>query len=678
MGKAARPTTNRTSRAKAKAKAAATSSAALAALSATTPLFDQVEDEEALARTTPRKKRSRTMEECVQKAIRDNFPGFRPGQATMLMNDQGKTLYQVLMDDRRAIDLGLAGAPVLGKLYYEQKRKEFTYSDAPQKKLKVKDDRELLNNDLVQALEQLHKHPKSYEDALEFLGSGPALNQRSLVLLFLQALQFNPNGGPEPVGFLVNLVKFCHRHGVHTAYPVEWGLVRSHLDEALVRSLSQWKSSNLKAKVWWESLRSHLDCFVPLTACDECMNAVDDYAKVEKSLCEVVQSSQLGMKLFGAVHRQYQSTKVSQIIKEEIGKLVGQNVTLARVTEHRQEFLKKMTDMGRDPRENHTKRPVELTYRGVLVPVVVHSHYDEYLMSEAAQLESMAVDVGVVSALFCEDSLVPQNRAKPTIHIDLEVVNSAVVARKAAAAALIVDAPCGDAILASLTSHQAHMAQLHRAWRVTMAFWHSVVGEGSERRLKDEILKCLPSDTKKVSVEVAAAALDELSRSKLVSFCGLGLQSMFSSVQTFVSDIRSGKAPKYDGTNDSPFLKQIMAAVALFLTWKKPGAAGSADTPTLLYGKDAAVAKLEHLTVQRELKLAVSLADMADLQVYAWLLDGTEREKVAQMADDIIKQDIVGAASSAALSSAQPVPKRAGRRKVQLSARDAVLSLLST
>ena len=84
-----------------------------------------------------------------------------------------------------------------------------------------------------------------------------------------------------------------------------------------------------------------------------------------------------------------------------------------------------------------------------------------------------------------------------------------------------------------------------------VAFWSSVAGQGVEKRLQAEVLNCLSDKHNHLTVHQAIENMDALGRSKLVAFCGLGLQSLFNSVKTFLSDIKCNRPPKYDGQNDS-------------------------------------------------------------------------------------------------------------------------------
>jgi hypothetical protein len=663
--------------AKCKAKAAARSSAALAALSPTVPLFDQADDAEAQqgALAGRGKKRTRNIDEIVAKCLRDNFPGFKQSQTTMLLNKDGKSLTEILRSDREKVDLRAKDAPVIGKHYYSQLRSEFAYSDAPEKRLKVADDKQKIHEDLLAALEDMNKHPRSFDRAADFLDSAPMVNQKSLVLLFKQALVFSASAGPDVIGFLMGVLKYCARHAVERNFPHEWGFVKSHMDDTLVKSLSNWKGANMKAKLWWEVNRSFLRAILPIEDTDQCMAVLEDYQKVERQLCNVVQSSAIGNKLFGAAHRQYQGSKMSTAIKVAVAELTMQNVTMQNVLDKRKQFIEQATQNGKDVKESMPKRTIEVQYRGCTFPIVVHSFFDEYLMVEAVALEGAAVEAKTLPALFCENELVPADRPLPKITVDLAVVNTAVNVRRAALAAVISDSPAGEVILNCLLANQGQFLQLHRAFRVTLGFWSSVVGQGSEKRLQTEVVKCLSGDARRCTLDQAIERMELLGRSKLLSFCGLGLQSLFASCKAFLGDIKAKRMPKYDGNNDSEFLKCIMGKVSGFYCFQP--AAGSGGPSPMIFGQLAVKAKLEQLRKDSADKDPISLGDLTLLKVYGWILTDTEMKFVDDLVNECISSDIVGAADRAVGAADRAVAKvKAGRKKVNPSARDAVLSLL--
>ena len=55
----------------------------------------------------------------------------------MLLNAEGMSLVEVLRRDRELINTKATNAPVLGKIYYQRLREEFSYSDSPSKRLRV-------------------------------------------------------------------------------------------------------------------------------------------------------------------------------------------------------------------------------------------------------------------------------------------------------------------------------------------------------------------------------------------------------------------------------------------------------------------------------------------------------------------------------------------------------------
>ena len=129
-----------------------------------------------------------------------------------------------------------------------------------------------------------------------------------------------------------------------------------------------------------------------------------------------------------------------------------------------------------------------------------------------------------------------------------------------------------------------------------------------------EILSCLSKVDGKLTLDEAMANMEVLSQSKLVCFCGLGLQALFGSVRTFLQDISKNRAPKYDGENDSGFLKRIMDAVAHFLTHER-AALKDVEAATLR-GPQAAAAKLAHVMLLKGRGDKVPLASLPELQVF--------------------------------------------------------------
>ena len=80
-----------------------------------------------------------------------------------MVNAEGTNIWDVLKEDQLLRDSNGVNAPKLGKLYYEKLRQEYQYSNAPVKQLKPKDNAELLNEELLQALDDLQSTTKKFE-----------------------------------------------------------------------------------------------------------------------------------------------------------------------------------------------------------------------------------------------------------------------------------------------------------------------------------------------------------------------------------------------------------------------------------------------------------------------------------------------------------------------------------
>ena len=96
-----------------------------------------------------------------------------------------------------------------------------------------------------------------------------------------------------------------------------------------------------------------------------------------------------------------------------------------------------------------------------------------------------------------------------------------------------------------------------------LPFFGSMCGEVGQTRLKDAVIRCLPSAAKPIEWAKSCALLDQCLATTFAKFCGRGL---ISQGQTILSWLRSGEAgrpPQCDGVK-SDFLKQARSCLAFF------------------------------------------------------------------------------------------------------------------
>ena len=142
----------------------------------------------------PTRKRRRTLEDGVTKSLKDNFQSWGPEMTDELII-AGRSLRQQLLYDRQLVAAKDPKAPVIGKLYYEQMRDRYMPQSSPIKRLKAVDKNEVPHESLEIALMGFNQHIKKYDALLDFLETGPMVNQLSLVLLLKHCMKVSPKSG---------------------------------------------------------------------------------------------------------------------------------------------------------------------------------------------------------------------------------------------------------------------------------------------------------------------------------------------------------------------------------------------------------------------------------------------------------------------------------------------------
>jgi hypothetical protein len=315
-----------------KVAAAAARKVASSPSASAAPLWQTLDDGEA----PKKRKKAETfkaeskLEFSTWKALKANvrIPGLNPEQIRHLVNADGTELFQKMLDDRMATERGDKDAPKYTPKYYEKLVEMFGPSEAPSKQLKVVDPREPLDEELINSLTEIQSTPKSYERVRIFLGEGPALNQRSFVLLSHQLLKTNPNLDTDSCNFCVAALQYISKHSLQARFPAVWVHLKKHLDEALAASYSFAKTVRKPLDLWWDHKRTFVGDVIDVPKVDECMKITKDFKAVEQDLYVIVQSV-LGMRMFGPALKDLQKTKIVDMMKLSVRVLMQSDVTPA-------------------------------------------------------------------------------------------------------------------------------------------------------------------------------------------------------------------------------------------------------------------------------------------------------------------------------------------------------------
>jgi hypothetical protein len=312
-------------------------------------------------------------------------------------------------------------------------------------------------------------------------------------------------------------------------------------------------------------------------------------------------------------------------------------------------------------------------YCGVSVFLDTTTLYDHYLMGESSLIEGMCVELGLVRKLYCEAQLVDQSRIKSDASIDAAIWKIMDLSRESVSRAITSQKPSGDLILQTLEAQKSSSCEDHPGFRVTVAFWNSVVGDGSEVRLQRELLACLPHGATRVTPAEALTKMDMLARSTFYGFLGIGPRANFTTARKFVDALKDKRMPNYDTARNSVLLTAIMQACAQWCEFEKPAGSAAAQ---ISYGLDAIKLHFEKATTLQASNLfKESAPHLSHCVVFGWLLTQDQRDEVVRMGDAGASADLAEAAKKKMVTVASCKAK-VGRKTVKPSARDAVLSML--
>ena len=391
------------------------------------------------------------------------------------------------------------------------------------------------------------------------------------------------------------------------------------------------------------------------------------FSKVEDELSKVVMSK-IGQVMFGPALKELQKSKVTQLRDAVVAKLASDTVSEAAIRAHRLEFLSRLTDMDLDARAVFPKPAYTfVSYRGCPISMICRSFYDQYLAAETTMVETLGVESELLEELWCESQLVEQGRAVPTVVVERAVLEGAKISRESLKRASSAS-PSGESIQALMQRQQKALLEDHPGYRVMKAFWDGAAGDGSEARLRREILNCLPDQGRDVTPLAACVKMQAISKSKFYGFLGLGSRALYDTSCKFVEDIKGIKPPIYDPLKSSSFMTAVMNACARWLTFSAAVGSDGAGAITKV-GKAAAKDMLQKVRdhhAQDEFDQTGSYRQK--LTVFGFLLADDEREELEKMINAAIQKDLKGHASTISASKGKAKPH-------SNTARDAVLKM---
>lgn len=494
-----------------------------------------------------KKKRGRRQEDdraAVAKIMNDHFRGLsaEEGYVTRI---NGRTLEEHLSTDRKK---WLLGEIKMGKHYYADLKRQYSSEEnVPFKQIKVLNPDESDDEELEEALFQASKHMAEHEPLAVWLSQEKLPNQKNSAALMKGLVTFDPYSGPAKNELLLKALRWCATVGFDKKYRGIWVHVQSYFDKVLDKSWSLMKAQGVSAKTWWRSIAEYGCIVLDKAAWEVCIVAEKDWASVKNEL-KVAGGSIVGQRVFAKGLRDISARATSDLIDQALVTLFAgkDKLTKAALAKHKASVEASLKPSGISLHTAGKAREVTLKYKGVDFLVQITSFLEEYELKLWAILKGAAVSKGYVESLFCEADLTEGSAPKIGGDIDKDLLKAVILARDEAKNFVenIATATAAE-VKAALTQQHRVLSALDPTWKVEMNFWLAQCGITGEERLKQNVLKLMPTAALEVSLGECASGIRKLVESRLYQFVGPGAQSEVSTVQTWVKTMEQGRSPSF-------------------------------------------------------------------------------------------------------------------------------------
>lgn len=477
----------------------------------------------------------------------------------------------------------------------------------------------------------------------------------------------SPSSSQESSDFYCALLSYMVRNKLHEKHPDLFGVMKTRFDAALDKSWMIWKGHGFQAGLWLEAHKSYIGAVCDFESLQQCFSQKSDWMAVAEEMGVVCQTT-FGQRIFGNKLRGLVWLRLCKIAEEAVSALPTK-VNKAAVDKVMETVGREAQAHGRQLHDQFdTPLDVKMVYRGVEISISCRCLQEVVTLRVACVLKSEAVRTEELPSLWCEDELVEAEEGHTDTEKKHEVAKELlapwILARKAAASAIKGDVS-GEQIKATLLSKQQVLVSLDPSWKVEHSFFLGMVGGCGEAQIKRYTLRCLPTaEGETMTVEQSLEHLGELERTQLYTFApqGGGGQIYHTKIKELVTNIKQGRAPKFAGAAEA--MTEVKALLANFCTFEEPGSAKQVGQS--YRGKEALKRHLARISKRCAEGESLSLADVAPLVVFAWLLTGDDAKEASNLTKKLIKN---GCASVTVAAKATPKGPRA-KAKAESKAKD--------
>lgn len=642
-----------------------------------------LQQHEAAAQVKNKAIRSRTQvsrrdsDEQTDRAVREHFKQFSSVQTDIILVD-GKTLRQTLKTAKK--DAKAAGRK-LGSGFYQEIGQKFVLPGESDNSLKLVNDKDEIRESLLDALRIANSKNTTVRNKgplLQWLSVSSAPNQRELVGLMRVALTIKPSSSSTSCQTVLAILKYVVTHDLHNQYEKETSTLREHFDDALSCSWAAMKKEGLPLATFWSCSRAMAAVVTSTADIDKIMGATGAWSQVRGEILRVVAGSTLGGKMFGFVAECLAAESLSQKIDESLAKLKAGNIDAAAV--HRcveaceQESAQHKWDMVL-----RHKRQVVAMYRNIEIKVQVDSVRDEIEVRLAATIKTLALTNGLEELSFEKSLLGDAIGIKHTI--DSSILAEYNVARKSANKMFQDDEwGSGDDLCALLKSKRALLLQFDRSFKLELAVVEALNGQAGATLLFANVLECLPGKGAHPTLLQAGQGIAKVMSSKLYSFVCRETQALVSAAKELIDKLERGASPAITHFKDRPFLKDVVEVLPEFLYFDMTMDDQPASAIKRIYGRPAAVARLDKLQEMQSSGETITLDMVDSLQAFRFILEADEIATLKELTSSVVASAVFISKpkiESSAKRASHPSGSSSSSKKAKMEEEDDVMAFFS-
>lgn len=353
-------------------------------------------------------------------------------------------------------------------------------------------------------------------------------------------MSVNPATSAQGNEFVLGVMKYCVRHNVATNFPHEVGVLKTHFDLALHKSLLDYRNNKLNKSEWWDVYKPIVGLVLPVSSAEKCFACKTAWEDVQDDLSALVRSSNTGVYLFGKAMQSIAESDVEQLVDAAIFGLKGTAVTVDAINKCKGDLVASIKRLGKDPIDTFTTpKTITVSCLGTQVEVSCLSILDVFQTRLWAFLKTVAIVSGQLAELYCEKEL-SLGAVTAGTKVDEGILAPARAARKTATG-YIENGEINSELIKDIFKRKGQfLLRLDRTFRVEIAFFLGACGAGGEGRCHEAILACLPDSSGVSAVEDALGKLQSISMGKLVAWCGAGMLATVQAVLKYVctKDVR--------------------------------------------------------------------------------------------------------------------------------------------